>query len=197
VLIRRDRAEEGVPVSTATSSRRRDGVRIVTAARAVAAAALALVITFTPDHSPTFGLLVFGVFEIVQGAIVGIGLRASARSRAGRLILLARAVIGVLIGTAALALPYGGLGTLVLLVTAGSLVLGALEVLSGLRREDAGPWSRDAIVVGGLTAVVGLLLSVLPPDTVFVVGLLGAWGAVVAVYLGIAAVSLLGERRLP
>jgi len=169
----------------------------VTAARAVAAAALALVITFTADHSPTFGLLVFGVFQIVQGAIVGIGLRAAARSSAGRLILLARAVVGVLVGTAALALPYAGLGTLVLLVTAASLVLGALEVLSGLRREDAGPGSRDAIVVGGLTAVVGLLLSVLPPDAVFVVGLLGAWGAVVAVYLGIAAVSLLGERRVP
>jgi hypothetical protein len=36
---------------------------------------------------------------------------------------------------------------------------------------------------------------VLPPDAVLVVGLLGAWGAVVAVYLGIAAVSLLGEGR--
>jgi uncharacterized membrane protein HdeD (DUF308 family) len=184
-------------VSTATSSRRREGVRIVTAARAVAAAVLAVVITFTADHSPTFGLLVFGVFQIVQGAIVGIGLRAAARSRAGRLILLARAALGVLFGTAALALPYAGLGALVLLVTAASLVLGALEVLSGLRREDAGPWSRDAIAVGGLTAVVGLLLSVLPPDAVFLVGLLGAWGAVAAVYLGIAAVSLLGERRAP
>jgi uncharacterized membrane protein HdeD (DUF308 family) len=184
-------------VSTATSSRRREGVRIVTAARAVAAAALAVVITFTADHSPTFGLLVFGVFQIVQGAIVGVGVRAVARSRAGRLILLARAALGVLLGTAALALPYAGLGTLVLLVTVASLVLGALEVLSGLRREDAGPWSRDAIAVGGLTAVVGLLLSVLPPDAVFLVGLLGAWGAVVAVYLGIAAVSLLGERRAP
>ena len=76
-------------------------------------------------------------------------------------------------------------------------MLGALEVLSGLRREDAGPWSRDAIAVGGLTVVVGLLLSVLPPDAVFVVGLLGAWGAVVAVYLGIAAVLLLGDRGRP
>lgn len=184
-------------MSTVPSTRRRDGVRIVTAARAVAAAALAVVVTFSADHSPTFGLLVFGVFQIVQGAIVGIGLRSAARSAAGRLILAARAVIGVLLGTAALALPYAGLGTLVLLVTAASLVLGALEVLSGVRREDAGPWSRDAVTVGGLTAVVGLLLSVLPPDTVFLVGLLGAWGAVVAVYLGIAAVSLLGERRLP
>jgi uncharacterized membrane protein HdeD (DUF308 family) len=188
--VRREECE----VSTATSARRRDGVRIVTAARAVAAAVLAVVITFSQDHSPTFGLLVFGVFQIVQGAVVGLGLRAVARSGAGRLILLARAAIGVLLGTAALALPYAGLGTLVLLVTAGSLVLGVLEVLSGLRREDSGPWSRDAVAVGGLTAVVGLLLSVLPPDAVFLVGLLGAWGAVVAVYLGIAAVSLLGDR---
>jgi uncharacterized membrane protein HdeD (DUF308 family) len=189
------REEEECTVSTATSMRRRDGVRIVTAARAGAAAVLAVVVTLLPDHTPTFGLLVFGVFQLVQGAVVGVGLRAAARSRPGRLILLARAVLGVLLGTAALALPYAGLGTLVLLVTAGSLVLGALEVVSGLRREDAGPWSRDAIAVGGLTALLGLLLSLLPPDGVLVVGMLGAWGAVVAVYLGIAAVSLLGEGR--
>lgn len=184
-------------MSTVMSTRRLSGVRIVTAARAVAAGLLAVVITFTPAHTPTFGLLVLGVFQIVQGGIVGVGLRAAARSRAGRALLLARAAVGVLIGTAALALPYAGLGTLLLLLTAGSLVLGALEVVSGLRREDAGPWSRDAIAVGGLTAVVGLLLSVLPPDAVLAVGMLGAWGAVVAVYLGIAAVSLLADRRAP
>ena len=178
-----------------TSARRRDGVRAVTAARAVAAGALAAVVTFVPDHSPAFGLLVLGLFQVVQGAIVGIGLRATARSRPGRLLVLVRAIIGVLLGTAALALPSGGLGALVLLATAGSLVLGVLEVLSGLRRDDASPWSRDAVTVGGMTVALGVLLSVLPPDAVLVVGMLGAWGAVVAVYLGIAAVSLQPERR--
>lgn len=173
-----------------TSTRRRDGVRVVTAARAAATGALAVVVTFVPDHSPMFGLVLLGVFQLVQGAIVGIGLRATARSRPGRGLVLARAVAGVLLGTAALALPSGGLGTLVLLVTAGSLVLGALELVSGLRRDEASPWARDAVTVGALTLALGALLSLVPPDAVLVVGMLGAWGAVVAVYLGIAAVSL-------
>lgn len=180
-------------MSTApTSARRLNGVRLVTAARAVAAAALAVVVTFSADHSPMFGLLVFGVFQIVQGAIVALGLRAATRTPAGRGVMIARASVGVLVGAAALALPieYRTLGLLLLLVTLGYLVLGVLEVYAGLRRADQGPWSHDAVTIGGLTLVVGIMVLVIAPDSVFTVGLIGAWAALTAVYLAIAAVSL-------
>jgi uncharacterized membrane protein HdeD (DUF308 family) len=178
-------------VSTATRlTRRRAGLRAFTAARAVAAAALAVVVTFSADHTPRFGLLVFGVFAVVQGAIVGLGVGSAARTRTGRTIVLARALVLLLTGALALALPNGGLGTLLLLETVAFLVAGALEVLSGLRRADATAASRDAVTMGGLQLVVGVMLSILDPDALFAVGVLGAWGAVAAVYLGIAAVSL-------
>jgi len=38
--------------------------------------------------------------------------------------------------------------------------------------------------------LVGVVLVVLNPDPLFAVGVLSAWGAIVAVYLGISAVNI-------
>ena len=75
-------------------------------------------------------------------------------------------------------------------------MVGALEIIGGLRRSERADLSGDAVVVGGLQVLVGVLLVVLNPDALFAVGVLGAWGAVVAVYLGISAANLRrhGER---
>lgn len=183
-------------MSTATSTGRRPaGLRTFIAARAVAAALLAVVVTFSADHSASFGLLVFGGFAVVQGIILGLAVPSSAATTAGRILVGVRATVSLVLGAAALSLPGGGLGSLLLLETVGFLVIGVLEVLSGLRRADAGATSRDAVTVGGLEVVVGVMLSILNPDPIFAVGVLGAWGAIVAVYLGIAAVSLSRRGR--
>ena len=182
-------------MSTATSTGRHPaGLRAFTAARAVAAAVLAVVVTFSADHTAPFGLLVFGGFAVVQGVILGLAVPSSAATTSGRIQVGARAVVSVVLGATALSLPGGGLGSLLLIETVAFLVIGVLEVLSGLRRADANAASRDAITVGGLQVVVGVLLSVLPPDAVFAVGVLSAWAAIVAVYLGIAAASM-GRRE--
>ncbi|MGN6743681.1 MAG: hypothetical protein ACTHJL_10345 [Amnibacterium sp.] len=178
-------------MSTATSvSRGRLSLTAFTAARAVAAAVLAAVVTFSADHTPAFGLAVFGVFAVVQGAIVAAGAPAFAASGTGRLLIVLRAVVLLVVGVLAVALVGNGIGTLLALEIAGFLGAGALEVLSGLRRADASPASRDLVTVGGLELVVGAMLAILLPDSLFVVGVLSAWGAVVAVYLAIAAVSI-------
>jgi hypothetical protein len=41
------------------------------------------------------------------------------------------------------------------------------------------------------------MLVILDQEAVFTVGVLGAWGAIVAVYLGIAAVSLRRREARP
>jgi uncharacterized membrane protein HdeD (DUF308 family) len=185
-----------VIVSTATSiGPRRAGLRAYTAARAVAAAVLAVVVTFSADHTSGFGLLVLGAFSVVQGAIIGFAVPSSAVTTAGRLLGAARAAVLIVLGATALSLPGGGLGSLLLIETVAFLVAGVLEVLSGLRRADANPASRDAITVGGLELVVGAMLSIVNPDAIFAVGVLGMWAAIVAVYLGIAAVSLSRRDR--
>jgi hypothetical protein len=179
-------------VSTATPvARRRASLTAFTALRAVVVAVLAAVVTFSADHTPPFGLAVFGVFAIVQGAVVAAGVRGFAASRVGGLLVVLRGAALIVVGVVSVALAgAGGIGALLAVETAGFLVAGALEVLSGLRRADASPASRDLVTVGGLELLVGVMLAILLPDSIFAVGVLSAWGAVVAVYLGIAAVSI-------
>jgi hypothetical protein len=178
-------------VSTATGvSRSRASLTAFTALRAVVVAALAAVVTFSADHTPAFGLAVFGVFAVAQGVVVAAGTRALAVSAAGRLLMVLRALVLVVVGVLAVVLVGNGIGTLLTLEIAGFLGSGLLEVLSGLRRADTSVASRDLVTVGGLELVVGAMLLIILPDALFAVGVLSAWGAVVAVYLGIAAVSI-------
>ena len=177
-------------MSTATApARRTDALRLLFAGRAVAAAGLAAAVTFSGQHSPAFGLLAFGAFQVAQGALVALAGR-TVPTRVGRLVLLARGAGGVLLGLPALVVRDGGLDLLLPLSIVAFLALGALEVIGGLRRADFLPHSREAVAVGGLTAIVGAMLLLLPHDAAFTIGVQGAWGAVVAVYLAIAAVSL-------
>jgi hypothetical protein len=178
-------------LSTATRvSPSRTSLTAFTALRAAAAAALAVVVTFSADHTPSFGLAVFGVFAVVSGVIVAAGAASTAVTRTGRLLVVLRALVLLVVGVLAVTLVGGGIGTLLTLEIVGFLGAGALEVLSGLRRADASVASRDLVTVGGLELVVGAMLIIILPDSLFAVGVLSAWGAVVAVYLGIAAVSI-------
>jgi uncharacterized membrane protein HdeD (DUF308 family) len=96
---------------------------------------------------------------------------------------------------------------LVALVTTFALVTGALELVTGLRRRRRTPLARDWTTVGAMTLLLALAFLVVPPDyaeelggveqiegvltsSTVLVGLLGAWGAVVGVYLVIAGLSL-------
>ncbi|MCU1474203.1 hypothetical protein [Amnibacterium sp.] len=179
-------------MSTATPvAPRRASLTAFTALRAVVVAVLAVVVTFSADHTPAFGLAVFGVFAVAQGAVIAAGVRGFAVSRAGRLLVVLRGAVLVVVGVLSVAMVGGAtVGALLSAEIAGFLGAGVLEVLSGLRRADASPASRDLITVGGLELLVGVMLAILLPDSIFAVGVLSAWGAVVAVYLGIAAVSI-------
>lgn len=174
---------------TSSTSGVRDTARIAVAARAVVAALLAIATTFNADHSASWGLVVFGIFQIAQAGVVGYGIRSLARSTAGRRLAAIRAVLGALCGVLALLVVSHGLGALVALGIFSFLWLGVLELAGGLRSADATRFSVEQRVVGGLSLLLGLLYAVIPAADLWVVGALGAWGAIVAVYLGIAAAS--------
>jgi len=179
---------------------------MVPAGRAVLAIALGLTITFTTGHTATFGLVVFGGYAILAGVVLllaWIGPRAAAEARSA---FRAQGVVSLVAGIAALVLPGGGMGYLVLLVSGWAIVCGALELMSGLRfRRRVTAWT-DWIAVGALTLVLGVVTLVLPPDisqsysgdtgveglltsAIIVTGLLGAWGVLTGVLLAISAVS--------
>ena len=64
-------------------------------ARAVPALVVGLLITFSVDHSATFGLIVFGIFALTTGIILGWG-ASRIEDRVLRLVSVVHAVVAVL-----------------------------------------------------------------------------------------------------
>lgn len=179
----------------------------VPVARAVPAIVVAVVVTFSADHSPTLGYLTFGAFAVASGGIlVAAALRAAARG-IDRALTLAQGLLGVIAGVVALALPAGGLPFLVFLVTAFAALTGFLELYLGMRGRRRAQGAGDRLFVGGLTVLLAIVVLLVPPEyveaftgpdgveraltaSIIVVGVLGAYWAILAVYLVIAGFSL-------
>jgi hypothetical protein len=180
-------------------------------ARAVPAAGLALVITFSADHSAGFGLVAFGVFGIVSGLVLGgIAWLRLADSRV-RPYFLTQAAVTLVAGVVALLVSRGHTTSsevrfLFLVLTIFAAVTGFLELYSGVRSRRRFVASGDWITVGALTVLAALAFVLIPPDyrqtyagpdhvtrvldaSVVAVGALGAWAAITAVFLVIAGLS--------
>jgi len=183
------------------------GYWCVPISRAVVAATLGIFITFSADHSPTLGLLAFGVFAGLSGLIIaGLSWRTLAAGIERTVFVLSGAV-SLLAGIAALVWSQGGLSFLLFLITSWAALTGVLELYTGIRSRRRHAASRDWIFLGALTTAFSLVVLVIPPDlqqpfsgangvsgvlssSIVVVGALGAYGAIVAVYLVIAGLSL-------
>ena len=178
---------------------------VVVLGRASALAIAAIVITFSADHSPAFGLAVFGSMAIVSGALQVAGARLAFARGAERGIQLLIGALSLVAGIGALAIS-AGLPYLVFVVSSWAITTGVLELGLGIARRGQ-PISREWIFAGALTLALGLLAIFLPPDIrdaynagdgekrfltspVVLVGIIGAYCAVLAVYLGIAGFSL-------
>ena len=180
-------------------------------ARAVPAAALALVITFSADHSARFGLLTFGVYGIVAGLVLGVVAWLRLADSRVRPYFLTQAAVSLVAGLGALLVSSGHSSSsevrlLFLIVTIFLAVTGFLELYSGARSRRRFVASGDWIGVGALTVIAALAFVLIPPDyrqnysgpdhvkrvldsSVVAVGALGAWAAVSTVFLVIAGLS--------
>ena len=180
-------------------------------ARAVPAAGLALVITFSADHSARFGLITFGVFGIIAALVLGaVAWLRLAGSRV-RPYFLTQAAVTLVAGLGALLVSSGHSSSsevrfLFLILTIFAAVTGFLELYSGMRSRRRFVASGDWIGVGALTVVTALAFVLIPPDyrqnfsgpdhvkrvldaSVVAVGVLGAWAAITTVFLVIAGLS--------
>lgn len=175
--------------------------------RAVPAAIVALVITFSSNHAAGYGLLLFGGFAVIDGLVLVLAgttrLHADARSRRTTLV---QAVITLLAAVAAVVLNGSGLPAFIAVVAAWAVLTGALELTQGLRARRRSPFSRDWSTIGGLTLLLAVAFLVTPPDysqqlggvervsgvldaSIVLVGLLGAYLAITAVFHVIAGLS--------
>ena len=157
--------------------------------RGILAIVPAVVITFSPNHSPEFGLLVFGVWAIVSGLVVGALAMRFTADRGIRSLFVITAVVTVVAGLLAVTVP-GGLPFLLYLVSVWAAVTGFVELYAGVRARGRTPAARDWIAAGGLTALLALVFLLLPPDSVTAVGLLGGYLVILGVYLVIGGFSL-------
>ena len=184
---------------------------VVPALRAIVALIVGFAITFTPAHSATFGLVAFGLFAVVEGAIVGAGAFGDRTERRSRGLFVVQGILTVVAGIAALVLPEGGVHYFVWVVSAWAVVSGALELVSGIRARGRIAGARDWMILGALTLILAIAFLVVPPDysqtlggieqikgeltaSVVLVGMFGAWAIVAGVLLGIAAVSARSPR---
>jgi hypothetical protein len=176
----------------------------LTLLRAVPAAIVAMVITFSADHSAYLGLMALGGLAVFSGLVILGGAVRSAFSRVPFAIQGGLLVVG---GVLALVFNDGGLATLLPLTAALFGVTGLIELVVGVRARGHVVGARDYIFVGGISALFAVVVLLVPADfvevisipdkvvppltaSVMVVGLLGAYAAIVAVYLVIAGLSL-------
>ncbi|TDT63071.1 DUF308 domain-containing protein [Frigoribacterium sp. PhB116] len=201
-----DTADRG-RASSAGSSAASSAYWPVPLVRAVPLLVTAAVVTFSRDHSPFVGLVSFGVAALVGGLLLTVGVLLRLDDRSSRTLQVVQGVTTVVAGAVALAASSAGLAFFVALVSGWALVAGALELVAGLRRRGRSPLARDWISVGVLTLALGVVFLVVPLDyaqplggveqiegeltsSTVLVGVLGAWAAVVGVFLVIAGLSL-------
>ena len=172
--------------------------------RALPAAVVALVITFSADHSAYLGLIALGSFAVFSGVVIITGAIRNAYPRAPFGLQGALLVVG---GAVAFVLNDAGLPFLLVLTSVLLGVTGLIELVTGLRSRGEFAGARDWIFVGGFSVLFAAAVLLVPVDfvdvitipgkdvppltaSVMLVGLLGAYAAIVAVYLVIAGLSL-------
>ncbi|WP_255252783.1 DUF308 domain-containing protein [Curtobacterium sp. 'Ferrero'] len=198
-----DSVDDATTVDDATRRARYWPVPVL---RAVPAAVVALVITFSSNHAAGYGLLLFGGFAVVEGLVLAVGSRRLPGDARSRRTSLAQAAVTVVAGVAALALNGFGLPAFITVVVVFALLTGALELTQGLRARGRSPFARDWTTVGGITLLLAVAFLITPPDyskqlggidnatgtldaSIILVGLLGAYLAITAVFHVIAGLS--------
>lgn len=196
-----------------TTAARSFELRHLQLARALLAVVAAIMITFSPDHSAGVGLSVFSGFALATALVLLLGAwLVFPRGRRAT-----PATIGSLTAVAGLVASVPAIRTTELffgLVIVWALATGLVEGIAGLRATRRSPRgsaarseARDDATVGAFGVVFGLALLLVPAQyaleyyiedaersftltgIIIGVGLLGAYTAIVGVYLAIAAFS--------
>lgn len=176
------------------------------AARALPALLIAGVITFSPDHSAAFGLLVFGVFALADAALLIALLHRAVPDLPLRRLLFVRAGITAAAGVAALAMLSAGPGALLFIISAWAAAVALVELVGAVRSGSRVDGAKDLYITGAASAVLAVVMLALPADlnqgfqgtqggdiltsSIIGVGVLGAWAAVTGVFLAIGGLSL-------
>lgn len=181
--------------------------RALLAVRALIAAAAALTVTFVQDRSAAFALAVFGAFALATAILLFVDALV-VRARSGATSTAVVAAVHLVAAALCLLVPVAADARFHWVLVAWATLAGAGELVAGvLGRRQGSSDARDRITVGALTLVLAVCSLVVSPQyaldyviedagraftltgTIVGVGLFGGWAAIVAVYLGIGALS--------
>ncbi|MFB4352570.1 acyl-CoA synthetase [Microbacterium sp. LS_15] len=174
--------------------------------RALFAAAAAVMITFSPDHSAAVGLSVFSGFVLTSSLVMllAVWLVFPVGQRWSWVVL---ALLGFAAGMTAGVPAWRTEDLFFVVVIAWALTTGVVELIVGLRARRAGETTaRDSITVGAFGILLAVLLLTIPAGFVqpyaiqgagefeltgiiLGVGMFGGYAAIVAVFLGIAGLT--------
>jgi hypothetical protein len=138
---------------------------------------------------------------------VALAFRALAAG-ATRTLFFIQGIVSFAAGLVALLGMNGGLPVLLSVVAVWGIITGFLELFAGIRQRRIRAAARDWIFIGALTVLLAVVALVIPPGysqhynapgdggsrvlntSVMIVGAIGVYAAIVAVYLAIAGFSL-------
>lgn len=173
--------------------------------RALFAAASAVMITFSPDHSAAIGFAVFGGFAAASGFVLILAAWLVA-SAGGRWPFILLAVIDLAAAIVSGIPTWRTDAAFFIVVIIWAAATGLVELIAGLRGRRTESSAKDAITVGALGLVLALVLLLIPANysldysvdgagdltltgIILAVGMFGGYSAIVAVFLAIAAFS--------
>jgi len=149
-------------------------------------------ITFSVDHGPEVGMVGLAILALGTAFARGwalwsiVNLGATWRFANG-LAASGSTVVGI-VALVALTQPFG-LGLLVMLVASWAVFLTVCDAVMAFRIRHV-QLSRDLGVLAIASGALATIEIVFPLSSVYAVGILGAYGVIVAVYLAIAGASL-------
>ncbi len=179
-------------------------VRHVQLVRAALMAVVALMITFSPDHSAAIGLAAFAGFAISSALVLILAawLVYPAGRRWPSFVL---GLISLAAGMAAGVPAWRTAGLFFVVLIAWAVGTGITELVAGLRHrgEDG---AKDQVITGSLSLLLALVLLIVPQTLnqtytidgagtfsltgiIVAVGIFGGYAAIVAVQLAIAGLS--------
>lgn len=132
---------------------------------------------------------VFAGFALVSSLVIFVMIARVPLAGPERILFGIQAVVTGVSGVIALFTLGGGLSGLVLVLSVWASLTAALELYAGYRQNNRA-LAREWLTVGVFTAILALSISLFPVNDVYAVGLFGAYGAILAVYLVIAGLSL-------
>jgi uncharacterized membrane protein HdeD (DUF308 family) len=182
--------------------------------RAVPFLVMGMIITFVNNHSATIGMTVFGATTVAGGIVLALGSYRWLDDSSSRTIAIVQGIVGIVFGGVALAFISGGLILLVALVTGWAFLAGALELVTGLRRRGRSDLARDWILLGSVTLLLAIAFLLVPTNysqelgglekikgtltsSTILVGIVGAYGALVGIFLVIQGLSLKWQTGTP